>query len=76
MDSAKPPETDVDNALIVYEALKTLTPHQATFRRHCGRIYAIATAQNMSLGDGLEDPKGKEIPKKSTTISLPETAAA
>ena len=30
---AKPSKTDADNALLVYKALKTLTPHQATDER-------------------------------------------
>lgn len=31
VDGQAPPSTDAENALIVYEALKVLTPHQATF---------------------------------------------
>ena len=33
MDVARPPATDVDNALIVYDALSDLTPHQASIER-------------------------------------------
>ena len=32
-DHKRPPETDAENALIVYDALRTLTPHQASIER-------------------------------------------
>ncbi|MXX68830.1 MAG: hypothetical protein F4Y74_07710 [Gemmatimonadales bacterium] len=33
MDAKRPFETDVQNALVVYESLSALTPHQASFER-------------------------------------------
>jgi len=33
MDGRAPSETDADNALIVYQALSDLTPHQASMER-------------------------------------------
>ena len=33
MDTKQPPRTDVDNALLVYESLSELTPHQASIER-------------------------------------------
>ena len=49
MDQRRPSATDADNALIVYGALKTLTPHQASIERmwaylcHCDcRQYVTA----------------------------------